>query len=127
MGTCTVGCSNTFCLTTIGLEIIHSLTTTTYQGAANFQNFKFFFNFKNFSKVGKFCLVRKKLYKHLSVTPTTTLVSVDKFDSLSRDVKKVGKGVWWWSGLQINSACCKNMFYFYKFDFESRLLLEILL
>ena len=92
----------------------------------NFQNFKFFFNFKNFSKVRKFCLVRKRLYKHLSVTPRNTLVSVDKFDCLSRDVKKVGKGVWWWSGFQYNSACCMYMFYFYKFDFESRLLLEIL-
>jgi hypothetical protein len=37
----------------------------------------------------------------------------------------VGKGVWWWSGFQINSACSKYMFYFYKFDFESWLLLKI--
>ena len=28
-------------------------------------------------------------------------------------------------GFQINSACSKYMFYFYKFDFESWLLLEI--
>jgi hypothetical protein len=57
----------------------------------NFQNFKFFFNFKNFSKVQKFYLVRKRLYKYLSVTPRTTLVSVDKFDCLSREVKKGGE------------------------------------
>jgi hypothetical protein len=37
----------------------------------------------------------------------------------------VGKGVWWWSGFSKNSACSKYMFYFYKFDFESWLLLEI--
>jgi hypothetical protein len=41
-GNCTGGCSNTFFLTTIGLQIIYSLTTTTYQGAAvSFPNCKF--------------------------------------------------------------------------------------
>ncbi len=57
----------------------------------NFQSFKFFFNFKNSLKVRKFCLVRKRFYKYLSVTPRTTLVSIDKFEYLSRDVKKWGK------------------------------------
>ena len=37
------------------------------------------------------CLVRKRLYKYLSVTPRTTLVSVDKFDCLSRDAQRLGK------------------------------------
>ncbi len=91
----------------------------------NFQTLNFSLTLKTL-KIRKFCLVRKRLYKYLSVTPGTTLVSVDKFDCLSRDVEKVGKGAWWWSGFsKINSACSKYMFYFYKFDFESWLLLKI--
>ncbi len=74
--TCTGGCSNTFFLTTIGLQIIQQLTSTTYQGAAKYIT-KINYEFQDCKlNVGA---VKAKVFSH---SKYLSYLTCDKFQSL---------------------------------------------